>query len=150
VPPHGSRSRGILGNYTAWEPDAFDGRDAEFVNTAGHDVTGCFVPYWNRGAGSIAVEPLIDYTKEGAGDYYLIPVKSGKEKIIDPYVYPVGGRDVLMTSVVVPILVDGQARGMVGYDFDLGMIRSQLAEVKPYGTGYAGETGRASLWLRTR
>lgn len=48
---------GFLGVWTGWEPDAFDGKDAEYVDKPGHDQSGRFVPYWNRGAGSLQVGP---------------------------------------------------------------------------------------------
>ncbi|WP_172452716.1 hypothetical protein [Chromatium okenii] len=44
-----------LGSY--WEPNAFDGRDAEFVNVAPeNDATGRYIPYWNRAGGMVKVE----------------------------------------------------------------------------------------------
>ena len=63
----------FVGTYTLWEPNAFDGRDVDHASTPGHDATGRFIPYWNRAAGEIRVEPLVDYEKPGAGDYYLKP-----------------------------------------------------------------------------
>ena len=38
----------FLGTWTIWEPNAFDGLDAEFANTPLHDSTGRFIPYWVR------------------------------------------------------------------------------------------------------
>ena len=90
----------FVGTWTAWEPDAFDGRDRDFRKAdAAHDATGRLVPYWFRNGDKISVTPLLDYEKAGAGDYYVIARNSGREKIIEPYVYNVGGQDVLMTSV---------------------------------------------------
>ena len=87
----------VLAIYTLWEPDALDGRDAEFVGTAGHDGSGRFIPYWNRGAGDLLLEPLVDYETEGAGDYFLIPKRTGRDAWIEPYLYPVAGRELLIT-----------------------------------------------------
>jgi methyl-accepting chemotaxis protein len=47
------------------------------------------VPYWNRAAGKVAVEALVDYTKPGAGDYYLLAKNSGEETILEPYYYDI-------------------------------------------------------------
>ncbi len=107
----------FLGVYTLWEPNAFDNRDAEYANTAGHDETGRFIPYWIRDEqGNAVVEPLVDYEVEGAGDWYLLPKRTKRENILDPFMYPVAGEDVLMTSLVVPIVVDGQFYGITGVD----------------------------------
>ncbi|QRO02031.1 methyl-accepting chemotaxis protein [Archangium violaceum] len=127
----------LLGLWTAWEPNAFDGLDAKYVNTHGTDSTGRYISYWNRGDGQIKLEPLVDYEKEGAGDYYLLSRRSGKETIIDPYVYTVAGKPVLMTSVSVPILLDGKVIGVVGADLSLDQVQNQISEITPFDTGYA-------------
>ena len=118
---------------TCWEPNALDGRDAEFIGAQGHDDTGRFVPYWNRGSGAIEVEPLINFYTES---WYQVPKTTGKEIITEPYVYPVGGVDVLMTTVVAPIKVNGQFLGMVAVDIALDTFGSMMEKVKPFETGY--------------
>ncbi|WP_395836961.1 methyl-accepting chemotaxis protein [Cystobacter fuscus] len=127
----------ILGLWTAWEPNAFDGLDAKYVNTPGTDSTGRYIPYWNRGSGHIKLEPLVDYEKQGAGDYYLLARRSGKETIINPYVYTVAGKPVLLTSVSVPILLEGRVIGVVGADLSLEQVQKQVSEITPFDTGYA-------------
>lgn len=94
----------FLGTWVIFEPNAFDGKDADFVNTKGHDQTGRFIPYWVKNdKQEIILEPVINYEKEGDGDFYLIPRKSHKEMILEPLLYPVEGKDLLMTSAIVPI-----------------------------------------------
>jgi methyl-accepting chemotaxis protein len=130
--------------WTAWEPNAFDGKDAEFVNADGkatfpgakaHDATGRFVPYVFSAPGGFDLSPLTDYDKPGAGDYYLLAAKSGKQQVIEPYPYQVGDKTVIMTSLVTPIIIDGKTLGVVGLDLDLAAIQGRLAKVKPYETG---------------
>lgn len=118
------RSPNIIGTYTAWEPNAFDGDDKDYANTKGHDDTGRFIPYWNKDSqGNIAVEALMGYTEEGIGDYYLIPKNSKKETILDPYIYPIQGVDVLITSVIVPIVIDNKFYGIAGVDMTLSFLQ---------------------------
>jgi methyl-accepting chemotaxis protein len=126
----------VLALYTLWEPDAFDGRDADFVNTPGHDASGRFIPYWNRGRGDPLLEPLVDYDKEGPGDYFLIPQRTGRDAWIEPYLYPVAGREVLITSLVSPIRVDDSFVGIAGLDIDLATLTDRVGAIKPFGTGY--------------
>ena len=124
----------FLGTYTLWEPGAFDGRDDRFSGTASHDDTGRFIPYWNRGdAGEIKVEPLTDYGIEGKGDYYQIPKRTKRESVIDPYHYEVQGKDMLLTSMVAPILVDGAFVGIAGVDIGLNTLQSYVERHNPYG-----------------
>jgi methyl-accepting chemotaxis protein len=116
----------IMGTYTLWEPEAFDGKDSLYKNTSGHDKTGRFIPYWVRVNGQVNLEPLVDYEKTGTGDYYLVPKTTGKEAVLDPYLYPVGGREVLMMSVVVPITKHGQFLGITGADISLDWIQDMV------------------------
>jgi methyl-accepting chemotaxis protein len=125
----------ILGTYTAWEPNALDGKDAQYAGTTGHDASGRYVPYWNRGTGSIIREALIDYDKPGAGDYYQLPKNENRAVAMEPYVYPVGGKEVLMTSFTRPLTIDGQFVGIAGVDVDLGGLNAQLGAIKPFETG---------------
>jgi methyl-accepting chemotaxis protein len=130
--------------WTAWEPNAFDGMDAEFVNAdakatfpgaKAHDATGRFIPYVFSAPGGFDLAPLTDYDKPGAGDYYLLAQKSGKQQIIEPYRYQVGDKAVIMTSLVTPIVIDGKVLGVVGLDLDLAAIQERLAKITPYETG---------------
>ncbi len=129
--------RDVLATYTLWEPNTLDGRDAEFVDTSGHDTTGRFIPYWNRGGGDIILEPLVNYQIEGAGDYYLIAKRTGRDAWLEPYVYPVAGREILITSLVSPIMVDGTFVGIAGIDFDLETLTDLVGEIHPFESGYA-------------
>lgn len=88
-----------LGVWSGREPNAFDGRDAEFVGAQAHDATGRYVPDWVRSGGQIVHEVLLDYAVHGAGDYHIKPFTSGRTAVIDPYVDPANGKDGLTTSV---------------------------------------------------
>ena len=126
----------VLAFSTLWEPNAFDGRDAEFAGKApGHDASGRYLPYWNRGSGAVAVEPLVDYDKAGANDWYIVPKQTGKDALMEPYLYKVAGKDVLMTSLMAPVMIGGSFAGVVGADYPLSGLQEQLAKVKPFGAG---------------
>ena len=121
-----------LGTYTAWEQGAFDGKDSQYAYTKGHDSTGRFVPYWVRSGDEIVMEPLVDYEVEGIGDYYLIPKKTKAEAVLDPYIYNAAGRDVLMFSVVTPVLVNDRFLGITGVDMEVSSIQQLADEVNFY------------------
>ncbi len=126
------RNSNFLGVYTAWEPNAFDGKDARFVNSPGSDSSGRFVPYWSRNReGNVIVEPLLGYedttrneTGGRKGDYYLLPREKKRECIIEPYIYPVQGKPTLMTSLVVPVMVGDKHYGLAGVDLSLDFLES--------------------------
>lgn len=130
------RNPEFIGVWSCWEPDALDGRDAAFAGKPGHDETGRYIPYWNRGNGRIVLEPLMGYDVPGAGDYYLLAKDGGRETIIDPYKYPIGGKEVLITSLSAPIIVGGKVLGVAGVDIALDAFQDLIAEIKPFETGY--------------
>ncbi|WBW95628.1 methyl-accepting chemotaxis protein [Oceanirhabdus sp. W0125-5] len=127
----------FLGVWTCWESNAFDGKDKIYSNTAAHDETGRFIPYWSRSNDKLILDPLIDYDIEGAGDYYLLAKKSKEEIILDPFSYEIDGKNVLLTSLVVPIIDNGNFLGAVGVDISLDTFQQIISEITPYETGYA-------------
>ena len=129
---------GFLAVWTVWEPDAFDGQDSTYANTPGHDASGRYVPYWSRGSdGTPRVEPLIDYDKTGAGDFYQQAKASGQETVLEPYTYQLAGQSVLMTSLVMPIVIDGRVVGAAGVDLALSSLQQVIEPLRIYETGFA-------------
>ncbi|VBB46299.1 Predicted methyl-accepting chemotaxis sensory transducer [uncultured Desulfatiglans sp.] len=125
----------FLGVWTCWEPNALDGKDAEYVNAPLHDSTGRFIPYYNRGSSRVEGEALLDYEKPGAGDYYLLARNSGREVITEPYLYKVGGKEILVTRAAVPIEHANRVVGVVGVDLPLSKLQSLIENLHPYGSG---------------
>jgi methyl-accepting chemotaxis protein len=130
-----THSPGLLALSCCMEPDAFDGRDREFSNTPGTDATGRYIPYWHRGTGKIALEPLHGYNMPGENDYYELPRRAGHDVMIEPYDYPVSGHMVKITSLMSPLLLNGRFAGVVGADFLLGQLQTSLGRHKPFGVG---------------
>ncbi|MDR0630113.1 MAG: methyl-accepting chemotaxis protein [Treponema sp.] len=121
----------ITASGSCWEPDALDGLDAEFVNTEGTDHTGRFIPYWIRSGSTVRLEPQLGYDDPNE-DFYLIPKQTGRETITEPYTYIVNGKEVLMTTLVMPIAHNGRFVGMANIDMDVSVIQGQVEKIKPY------------------
>ncbi|MGO4685175.1 methyl-accepting chemotaxis protein [Hyphomicrobium sp. 2TAF46] len=127
----------ILGVWTGWEPNAFDGKDVDFVKAQGHDSTGRYVPYFVRGTnGEISNTALVDYAVPGPGDYYQLPFTRQKTVVIEPYAYAIDGKDVLMTSISKPVVVNGKTLGVAGIDLSLAETSKALSAIHPMDTGY--------------
>ncbi len=125
----------LLGVYTGWEPDGFDGRDDGYRNHPGHDDSGRFIPYWNRSESGVLVEPLVGYEQAGDGDYYQVPKRTGKPYLAEPYEYTVAGRKMLITSLVQPVFHENRFMGIAGVDMALSDLAAELARIKPFGVG---------------
>ncbi len=115
----------FVGVFTAWEPDMFDYEDLSYEYRPAHDATGRFVPHAYRGKrDKIFVTPLLNYTDPEKGKYYQVPKETKVESIITPYFYPVGGEEILITSLVVPIVKDDQFFGVTGVNLALDFLQT--------------------------
>jgi two-component sensor histidine kinase len=128
----------LLGTYVAFEPDAFDGQDAVFVNSPGHDSTGRFIPYWNKISGSVRLDPLLEYDTL---DYYQLPKKTKSDVLTEPYYY----EGVFIVSYVSPIIKDEEFMGIGGVDVSLNYLDDTISDVKAFDSGYAFMTGNTGI-----
>ncbi|WP_171056383.1 EAL domain-containing protein [Paenibacillus sinopodophylli] len=128
----------LLGVYTLWEPNAFDGNDAEHRNkTSYDDDTGRFVPYIVRRDDTIEVLALEDYEDKQKGLFYQQPKQTKSFSLLEPYYYKVKGKSILMTSLVLPLLDEqGNFMGIVGADISLSSVQQRIEKFRPLG-GYA-------------
>ncbi len=131
---------GLLGTYVAYEPEAFDGNDAEFVNKEGHDLTGRFIPYWSRIGGTIVLEPLAGYETD---DYYQLPKSREDDVILEPFMYD----GVMMISYVSPIIKNGEFSGIAGVDVSLDYIDEEVSQVSVFDTGYAFMVSNSGMFM---
>lgn len=125
-----------LGLSTGWEPNAFDGKDADNIGKPGHDATGRYIPYVMRNDGKLDLMPLVDYDKAGAGDYYVVPKATGKDVLTEPFTYQIGNKMISITSFMTPLFVNGKFVGVTGVDSALDALQAELAKLKPLGAGY--------------
>ena len=116
---------------SAWEPNAYDGRDMEYINRPGSDAQGRFIPYSATGEELTVLEDL------EASSYYAEPKKYNNSYLTQPYTYSVGGRDVLMTTASAAIKVNGKFKGIVLIDINLAEVGDIVNAVKVYDTGSA-------------
>ena len=123
-----------VGVWAIYEPNALDGRDAAYVNSEWSDQTGRFISYWTNDKGVIGHSAVTGYT---TAEYYTVPMRTGREYLVEPYIETIGGRKTLITSVTVPIIVAGKIVGVAGVDLELTEIQEMIIKIKPFGDGYA-------------
>jgi len=128
------RNPKLLGTWTFWEPDAYDGQDAAFVNAEGHDYTGRVNSYWHWEGDKIIFELVIGWNTD---EWYHIPKQRKKETLLDPFIYQVSGKDSLMITALQPIVHGGEFHGIVGIDYKLGVLQNKVGQLKVLETGYS-------------
>jgi methyl-accepting chemotaxis protein len=126
----------ILGVWSNWEPDAFDGRDAEYKGREGEEPAGRAYFDWHRDGAAFTRVLAFDYEVPGEGDYYLIPRQRQAETVLEPYFDEVGGKQVLMTSLVVPVMHEGRFLGAVGVDIALNQLSDLIIDLQGDLPGY--------------
>lgn len=126
----------FLGTYVAFEPNAFNGLDSQWASSDGSDNLGRFLPYVVRtdhGNEVQNLEALEDATKDKngvrAGEYYLCPKDTHASCVIDPYLYPIDGKQVLMTSLIAPVMQKGRFIGISGVDIKASFLQSVISNV---------------------
>ncbi len=130
-------NQSIFGAWTLFEPDAFDGKDKIFAGQAAStDKSGRFLPYVYFEGNNMVCEPLVDYDKPGAGDYYLVPKGLGHEALVSPYMYKTTMGDIYIATVSVPMFKGSTLLGVAGGDLRMGPICDYLATVKLFDSGY--------------
>jgi len=129
----------FLGTYTLWEPNEFDGNDAQYVRATAHDNTGRFIPYWVRGdEGIIHTEALVQYEVPGPGDWYIKPRSTKQEVMIAPIFRRIQGKEVVIASFIVPIVQNDNFYGIAGVDAPIGFVQQLVDDIDLYdGTANA-------------
>jgi len=128
---------GFVGVWAGFEPNALDGMDGAFVNTQGTDASGRFLSYFSHNTnGVVHLTTLADYDDPGVnGAYYNTSFRSGFEAIIDPYYYEIEGKNILITSVTIPIKRGSNVIGVAGIDLELSEIQEIVSQIRPFGDG---------------
>ncbi len=118
------QNKNILGAYTCWLPDAFDNRVKFYENEPGYGKTGRFAPYWYRNNHGII--DVIPYRHLHTGDcdaYCLVPKKTKQPFVTDPHIHKIGGKDVMIVSLLMPIIFKEQYYGSVGIDIKADVLQ---------------------------
>lgn len=137
----------FVGTYTVWEPNQFDGNDAQYARATAHDYTGRFIPYWVRGDnGIIHTEALTQYVSAAEGDWYNERRDTKQEVTIAPIYRRVQGREMVIASFIIPIVFRDNFYGIVGVDAPIGFVQQLVDNINLYdGTANAvlfTDTGR--------
>jgi signal transduction histidine kinase/HAMP domain-containing protein len=126
----------VAGSWVVFKTNAFDSLDAQYVNTPGHDSTGRFIVYWEKTGNKINHSCCNYYENPGYGDYYLVPMRTQKPMVMDPYTYILDEGEVTMVCLVAPVIYKGEPIGVTGTDMILDQMVTLVEKIKPFETGY--------------
>ncbi|EMY79312.1 methyl-accepting chemotaxis protein signaling domain protein [Leptospira weilii serovar Ranarum str. ICFT] len=129
------RNPGFFALWLVYEPNLYDGKDAQYRNAFAHDSTGRFVPYVFQSGekGKALIKPSTGYeNRDGTGDFYQVPRKNNIYYVSEPYRYKSENVNTMMISIVAPISKDGFFRGACGIDLKVEELQKKFGEVKPF------------------
>lgn len=128
-----------VSSWMVWEPDAFDGKDADYVGTEGHDTTGRFVPIWSKDEdGKFIVLPMKGYDRLGDLHTNLKKVlETGENALFEPVIVELNKNTIYITSIAFPIKVNGKAVGVIGVDMELKTLNELVNQFSFYESGFA-------------
>jgi methyl-accepting chemotaxis protein len=130
----------IVAVWAVWEPDVLEGNDRRFIGTPGTTDSGRFAPCWYRDDGEILMYALdedeFEYAQEG--EYYQLPREKGYTMLLAPYLDDIGGKQVINTTIAVPIFSHDRNKkvlGVIGIDLGVDILQSMSQEHRPFGNG---------------
>ena len=140
----------LLGLSLVFEANALDGKDELFAGqqALGSNDKGRFALYWSQptpGQLTSMALPESDMadTRSGpsgepANAWFTCPRTTLKPCVIEPYFYEIAGQNVLMTSIVFPLTVNGKVIASLSVDINLNSL--QAVSQQASGKLYDGQT----------
>lgn len=125
------------GIQVVFEPNALDGRDAEYAGKrAWWGKDGRYGPYFRKKVDGSFLP--IDFTKESpetTRSWYMGARDKRSAVIAEPYFSSVAQK--YMTTVSAPLFDSGKFLGVVGIDLTLDALNKMVQDITPMGTGRA-------------
>ncbi|KMT53342.1 methyl-accepting chemotaxis protein [Pseudomonas fildesensis] len=140
----------LLGLSLVFEANALDGKDELFADQAelGSNDKGRFALYWSQPRpGKLTSMSLpesdmsdtsVGPSGEKANAWFTCPRTTLKPCVIEPYFYRIDGQNVLMTSIVFPLMVNGKVIASLSADINLNSL--QAVSLRASQKLYDGQT----------
>ncbi|TDQ86322.1 methyl-accepting chemotaxis protein [Dongia mobilis] len=146
--------RNWLATWAMFEPDAFDGRDADFAHADSPTAitsSGRYVPYAYREFGEITFDKAYDFDEPtNSLAFYDVPMSSGLPHLTDPEAWVFGTAEkpeiFWLVSILAPIVDGSQTIGVGAIDIRLNELIGQIAELRPWGEGRAALIDNSGHW----
>ncbi|OLU15179.1 chemotaxis protein [Pseudomonas sp. PA1(2017)] len=135
------RNTKVLGIWLAFEPNALDGRDTEFVDDSarGSNETGRFSSAWTRSTPQpmniMITEGDIEKTELSISgtpynSWYTCPRERKGACLLEPYADTTEGRRLLMTSLSIPLMDGDKVIATLGVDLELAALQAAASEAQ--------------------
>lgn len=125
----------VIGLYLVFQPNALDQQDSQYLgqDAMGSNESGRFSLYWSQPSpGTLELEAMpetmlgdnsIGSNGAAKNRWLTCPQDTARTCMLEPYLDEVNGRQVLMTSIALPLLEHGKVVGVVGLDIGLANLQ---------------------------
>ncbi len=131
----------IMAFWLDFDPNTFDGKDAQYANVPPYASKGRYNISWNRSKGYAEPDADFEIEHELDEDYYVLPKKEKKEVVLNPYYYSYSDKpedEIIETSICIPIFSkNGEVIGVTGIDISLETVKEYVDNIKPFHSSYA-------------
>lgn len=136
----------VLSSWFMEEPNAFDGRAAEYKGNAafGTGDDGAFSPTWTKPDGKPSMAPVeLDRNAE----YYRVSAQSKHGHLTEPYVWTDAQGTFLLSTISYPVTNGDRVIGVTGTDIDLTALSEKLSAQRPFGSGRIRLISESKRWI---
>ncbi|ESP94951.1 methyl-accepting chemotaxis protein [Pseudoalteromonas luteoviolacea] len=136
------KSANVSSIYVHYEPNGYDKNDTDYISGASHSVagSGALEMYFTRDSGGVTQHIVESSDAKYAearnqfgireAEWYLCARDINAPCIMEPYLYEISpGREMLMTSLTVPIRENGRFKGIIGVDVNLPSLQKLVEEL---------------------
>ncbi|WP_051251590.1 response regulator [Psychrilyobacter atlanticus] len=106
----------IIGYNIVMEPNAFDGRDSDYINNDKYAENGQYISYLIKEAGKVDINNINNILNY---DFYLEAKKAGVTIISQPYKFIENGEEKLVFTIAKPLYEKNKFLGVVGIDVSM-------------------------------
>lgn len=131
------RSSAINAVWAMWEPNCFDGKDAEYAGNPRYGADGRYsvTLFKDYDTKVISWVNEADYIlEEYQQPYYVVPASTRMPQAAEPSMSDYRD-DLYEISLAYPILENGRTLGVVGIDVALEEVQGMMGSLSPYETG---------------
>ncbi|SCY43645.1 methyl-accepting chemotaxis protein [Microvirga guangxiensis] len=139
----------LIGMSVAFEPDAMDRQDKNFLADPYSDPSGRFAPYfyWTKDK-KVGLELLdLTYKPQEIENWYTKPLRDNKSQFVPAYTYKVNDEEVLLSTLSVILRRDSKPVGIITADTSLDSISQTISALKPFDAGTVNLVGAGGLWV---
>jgi methyl-accepting chemotaxis protein len=123
----------IVGVWAYFKEDNFYPYNQNMANQYAHDKQGRFSPYIMKNGSDISL--MENYPVLPGQVWIDEPIKTKKEYITEPYKFEVDGKDVLNTTISLPLFKDKKIVGVIGIDISIDEIVQRVSNLKVLNSG---------------